>query len=205
MSRSVKPLNRYIVGLAAKSADSAIQRFNNSTILIANRQRTKKINTRLFRQIVRELFLELNISEADLGINLVGAKEMTKVNWNFLRHEGSTDVITFNYGQLVGQASSLSCLPQKKKPDRLEACPTNLHGELFICVDDAVLQAKNFKTNWQLEILRYVVHGVLHLRGHDDLQPELRRKMKRAENRLVRVLARRFSLAQPSGAAKLGA
>jgi probable rRNA maturation factor len=72
-------------------------------------------------------------------------------------------------------------------------------------VDEAVFQAKQFGTSWQSELLRYVVHGVLHLRGHDDLKSELRRKMKRAENRLVRVLARRFSLAQLSRAAKLRA
>ena len=48
---------------------------------------------------------------------------------------------------------------------------STLHGELFICVDEAVFQAKQFGTSWQLEIVRYVVHGVLHLRGHDDLQP----------------------------------
>ena len=198
MSRNVKPLNRYIVGSAAKSADSAIQRFNNSTILIANRQRTKKINTRLLRQIARELFLELNISEADLGINLVGAKEMAKVNWNFLRHEGSTDVITFDYTDGGGESN-----PVPADGAHGVTRPA-LHGELFICVDEAVFQAKQFGTSWQLEILRYVVHGVLHLRGHDDLQPDLRRKMKRAENQLVRVLARWFSLAQPFGAAKLG-
>ena len=46
-----------------------------------------------------------------------------------------------------------------------------LHGELFICVDEAVAQAKEFKTSWQSEVVRYVVHGVLHLLGHDDLQP----------------------------------
>jgi probable rRNA maturation factor len=80
-----------------------------------------------------------------------------------------------------------------------------LHGELFVCVDEAVLQAKQFKTRWQSEIVRYIVHGVLHLRGHDDLEPDLRRKMKRAENRLVRALAKRFSLAQLSAAGKLRA
>ena len=52
---------------------------------------------------------ELNISGADLGINLVGAKEMAKVNWNFLRHEGSTDVITFDYTDGVVRATL--CLP----------------------------------------------------------------------------------------------
>ena len=66
-------------------------------------------------------------------------------------------------------------------------------------------QAKEFKSSWQSELVRYVVHGVLHLLGYDDLKPELRRKMKREENRLVRLLAKRFSLAQLSGAAKLRA
>jgi len=37
---------------------------------------------------------------------------------------------------------------------------------------------------------------VLHLLGYDDLQPALRRAMKREENRLVRRLARQFSFAQ---------
>jgi rRNA maturation RNase YbeY len=157
-------------------------------VIIVNRQRTKKINARLLRQIVRELFLELNISGAELGINLVGAKEMAKVNRQFLQHEGSTDVITFDHADGAHGVTR----------------PT-LHGELFICVDDAVLQAKDFKTSWQSEIVRYVVHGVLHLLGHNDSSTGLRRKMKREENRLVRLLAKRFSLAQRSGAVKLGA
>ena len=80
-----------------------------------------------------------------------------------------------------------------------------LHGELFVCVDEAVAQAKQFRTTWQSEVVRYIVHGVLHLLGHDDLKPALRRKMKRAENRLVRRLAGRFSLAQLAGPVKLPA
>ena len=157
-------------------------------IAIANRQRTKKINVRLLKQIVAALFAELKISEAELGIALVGAKEMAKVNWQFLQHEGSTDVITFGY---------------ENSEFRIQNSEPELHGELFICVDDAVLQAKKFKTSWQAEMVRYVVHGILHLLGHDDLKPDLRRKMKRAENRLVRLLAKRFALAQLSRAAKL--
>jgi len=50
-----------------------------------------------------------------------------------------------------------------------------------------------------------VVHGVLHLLGHDDLRPALRRKMKREEDRLVRKFAKKFSLAQIGGASKLRA
>jgi ssRNA-specific RNase YbeY (16S rRNA maturation enzyme) len=53
--------------------------------------------------------------------------------------------------------------------------------------------------------MRYLVHGVLHLLGYDDLKPHLRRAMKREENRLVRRLARRFALAELSRPAKMGA
>jgi probable rRNA maturation factor len=154
-------------------------------VIIANRQRTKKINTRLLKQIVSGLLAELKVSEAKLGISLVAAQEMTLVNETFLKHKGSTDVITFDYA------------------DKIEE--TILAGEIFVCVDEAVLQAKKFKTKWQSEITRYVVHGVLHLLGHDDLKPDLRRKMKREENRLVRLLAKKFSLAQIGGGSKLRA
>ncbi len=153
------------------------------SVIIANRQRTKKINTRLLKQIANVLLVELKIESGELGINLVAAREMALVNEGFLKHEGSTDVITFDYSEHQKQ----------------------LHGEIFICVEIAIAQAKQFKTNWQSEIARYIIHGVLHLTGHDDLRADLRRKMKREENRLLRLVAKKFSLAQIGGGSKLRA
>ena len=66
----------------------------------------------------------------------------------------------------------------------------------YFCLDEAVKQAREFRTTWQSELARYVVHGVLHLRGYDDLAPAPRRRMKREENRLVRKLALHFGLSQ---------
>jgi probable rRNA maturation factor len=163
------------------------------TLALLNRQRTKKINTRLLREIVEQVFVELKIESVEsveLGISLVGAREMTLLNETFLKHEGSTDIITFDY-QEPGTGS--------RKPE------LKLHGELFICVDEAILQAKRFRSTWQSEIVRYVVHGILHLLGHDDLKPALRRRMKREENRLVRRLSQKISFAQLSRTAKIGA
>lgn len=157
-------------------------------IVIANRQRTRPINARYLKTVTVGLFAELQIPDGELGINLVGEREMTLVNETFLKHEGSTDVITFDHKDGT---------PGNEAP--------GLHGELFICVDEAILQAKRFRTRWQVELLRYVVHGVLHLMGHDDLRADRRRKMKREENRLVRQLARKFSLAQTSSRSKLAA
>jgi probable rRNA maturation factor len=160
------------------------------SVIIANRQQTKKITTRLLRQIVNGLLAELKIPKAILGINLVAAPEMTLVNETFLKHAGSTDVITFDHGE-----------KRKTESGKQEY----LHGELFICVDEAIVHAKKFKAKWQSEIVRYIVHGILHLLGHDDHRVPARRKMKREENRLVRELARRFSLAQIGRAPKIRA
>jgi probable rRNA maturation factor len=161
----------------------------NMNIVIANHQRSKKVSLRLLKQIVAALLAELKIEDAELGIRLVGAREMARVNRQFLQHEGSTDVITFDH-------------LEKRRAENGKR--KNLHGELFICVDDAIRQAEEFKTSWQTEVVRYAVHGILHLLGHDDLKPALRRAMKREENQLVRRLGKRFSLAQLSNTAKLG-
>src|SRR5476649_1429716 len=150
---------------------------------IFNRQRTKKINLRLLKQIAGALLAKLEIKSAKLGINLVTAREMALINETFLKHKGSTDVITFDYSE-------------KRK---------QMHGELFVCVEEAIAQGKQFRTSWQSEIVRYIVHGVLHLQGHDDHHATARRRMKREENRLVRLLAKKFSLAQIAGPSKISA
>jgi probable rRNA maturation factor len=159
-------------------------------IVIANRQRTKKVNVRLLKQIAGALLVELKIENAELGINLAGAKEMAALNRKFLRHEGPTDVITFDH---------------LNPESRIQNPELELHGEIFICVDEAVLQAKQFNASWQSETVRYIVHGVLHLLGHADHRVAARRKMKRAENFLLRKLSRKFSLAQIGGGSKLRA
>jgi probable rRNA maturation factor len=173
------------------------------TIVISNRQRTKKINSRLLKQITIELLAKLKVSEAEIGINLVASKEMALINEAFLKHKGSTDVITFDYGDVAALVKARK--ETFKKPRAFTSAATNLSGEFFVCVDEAIVQAKQFKSNWQSEIVRYIVHGVLHLLGHDDLRAAARSKMKREENRLLRVLSKKFSLAQIGGGSKLRA
>ena len=159
-------------------------------LVIANRQRTKKINTRRLKEIARGLLSELNIKKAELGIHLIGEREMAIMNENFLGHKGATDIITFDH---------------LEKWKAQSGKPIDIHGELFICVVVAVTQAKEFKSSWQAEVARYVVHGVLHLLGYDDLEPDLRRQMKREENRIVQKLAEKFSLAELSNPVKISA
>lgn len=136
-----------------------------TSILITNRQRDRKVDTSRVRSVGEAVLAEAG-QGAELGIHLVSAKRSAEVNWQFLRHEGPTDIITFDHG----------------------STSERLFGEMFLCVAEAVRQAREFGTTWEQELLRYVIHGILHLRGYDDLEPQKRRVMKREEERLVRKL-----------------
>jgi rRNA maturation RNase YbeY len=142
-----------------------------SHVSIEVRQRSHPLDRDRLTEFVLEL-LRHRRQVGELGFHFVSAREMARVNWDFLRHEGSTDVITFDHGSGKGR----------------------LHGECFISVPDAVGQAAEFGRPWTEELARYVIHGVLHLEGFDDLAPETRRVMKRHENRLVAWASRRFDL-----------
>ena len=170
-------MTRMLVAARQRSKILTLQRINVS---IANRQRTRAIDLRMLRRIVHTLLSELlQTGHAELGICLVASPEMTRVNEIFLRHVGSTDVITFDYSS---------------HGSRFTDHASGLHGEIFVCVDEAVIQARRFRTSWQSESVRYIVHGVLHLLGFDDARPAARQRMKCEENRLLRGLKRRFPL-----------
>jgi rRNA maturation RNase YbeY len=146
-----------------------------SILQLLNRQKVRAFDRRFLRRIGRALLEELlGRKHYELGVHLVGAPEMAALNETFLGHQGSTDVITFNHGE----------------DPRAEV----LHGEIFICVDEALVQARRYRVSWQAEAARYLVHGLLHLEGCDDAEPRLRRAMKRRENKLLKELSRRFDL-----------
>jgi len=76
----------------------------------------------------------------------------------------------------------------------------DLNGEIFVCPAVTIEQAREYRTSWQEELVRYCVHGLLHLRGYDDVRAADRRKMKREEDRVVRALTEQFAVARLSRA-----
>ena len=187
-SRSEQPTwgIHLVAGLGSQTPPS-----DKMNIAVVNRQRTRKINLRLLEKITSALLTKLEIEKAEIGICLAAVPEMTRLNETFLKHKGSTDVIAFDYRDTVLPASC-----RQIKSEFPAGCRKRVHGEIFVCVDEAVLQARKFGTNWQSEVIRYLVHGVLHLLGFDDSSAGARRKMKREENRRLREITHRFPLSK---------
>lgn len=139
-------------------------------LYLSNEQQDRPLDSRLLRTIALHLLEhDPTIAHYELGVRVVSEPRMVSLNETHLGHQGCTDVITFDY-DLEG----------------------SLAGDIFVCVAEAIRQAARFHTTWQEELVRYIVHGTLHLQGYDDHQPPDRKRMKARENRLVRQLRQKF-------------
>lgn len=124
------------------------------------------INKNIVHNVVAAVKKELNFSISFLQINFVSSQYIIKLNEQYLKHEGSTDIITFDYSEENNNEN-------------------NLDGECFICVEVAEENAKKFDVSIDLELIRLVVHGILHLLAYDDIEEDDRKVMKEKENELV--------------------
>jgi len=80
---------------------------------------------------------------------------LIKVNRQFLNHDFYTDIITFDYSE-------------NKK----------IEGEIFISIERVKENAKTFKQAFQKELMRTIIHGVLHLCGYKDKTPTDKKRMR---------------------------
>jgi probable rRNA maturation factor len=124
---------------------------------------TKRINKARIHKLIGLLREDLEFTVESLYINFITAKEIHNINKEFLKHDRPTDIITFNYS---GNHSEID-------------------GEIFISTGDAKINAKKYNVSLSKEIKRLIIHGILHLKGYDDISSSDRVKMKRIENNLT--------------------
>ncbi len=128
--------------------------------IYSNNKYVKKMNV---HKLVNALSEKLNFSILSLDINFISAKRIKKINIDYLNHSYSTDIITFNYSKQVN----------------------NFDAEIFISIDDAVVNSDKYNVSIQNELTRLVIHGILHLLGYDDQKKNKKILMKRQENKLL--------------------
>ncbi|OGV58181.1 MAG: rRNA maturation RNase YbeY [Lentisphaerae bacterium GWF2_52_8] len=98
---------------------------------------------------------------------------MAHANQDCLGHSGSTDVITLDYRE--GQ-------PMPGDDGMVE---------LLICPDQALSEGHR-QGGYPREMVLYIVHGLLHASGEDDLSPLPRRRMRRREREVLSQLEKEF-------------
>ena len=146
-----------------------------------------KCRARLVRvlRLAQEL-AGLGDENGTLNLILTPSDVMATMNEAYLGHEGRTDVLTFDLRASETALHHDEALVE----DEAEECV----AEVYVCPDVAVEYSAKYGTTPSRELVLYMVHGMLHLAGEDDLEEEARLSMRKAENRVMMGLAERFSL-----------
>ena len=87
-----------------------------------------------------------------------------EVNKEFLGHDYYTDIITFDYSE-----------------------PGKVSGDMFISIETVETNSFKFHTSYDKELLRVIIHGVLHLCGINDKGPGERAVMEAAEEKALNM------------------
>lgn len=121
---------------------------------------------KVIKQLVALVFEESNrfkdFNLSHLNIVWIDDSKMAELNQRYLKHQGSTDILTFGYN--------------------------NDCAEILISLDTAWKQAQRYHQSFENELMLYLVHGILHLVGFKDKTPLERRRMRCEERRLMQKL-----------------
>lgn len=149
-------------------------------IAIANEQTTLTINRRAIRRAVSMTLKMEAVAEATISIAVVDDDTIQRINREFLKHDFATDVISF---LLEGTAGTSD--PQAAQQ---RGAGKTLQGEIVLSADTAVRLAESIGWSAQDELTLYIVHGLLHLCGFDDLTKRELPLMRRRERDVLEAL-----------------
>lgn len=127
------------------------------------------------KKVLKLLFKKENFGSVSLGIVFVDGGTIRKLNKKFRKKDKITDVLSFPELEKGG----FSKIKDKEKVEL---------GEVVICLDKAKKQAKHFGNTFEEEVLRLLVHGILHLFGyeHEGVSKAVAKKMFEAEENILK-------------------
>jgi probable rRNA maturation factor len=186
-------------------ADSAFE------IDISNRQSALAFDeNRVQAAILRALAIE-QVASAVLSISIVDNSAIHKINRDHLQHDYPTDVISFQLDFV--SADDLQCDDETDNDDEDfrdedfsgddaeidddsvdvtecelltegRAAGAGIEGEIIASAEMAVSMATDGEWSAEAELILYIVHGLLHICGYDDLTPE-EKCIMRARERVI--------------------
>jgi probable rRNA maturation factor len=128
------------------------------------------VDRRLLVAKAKRLMAALGEHGSALSVSLVDDNVIRKLNRDFRGKDAPTDVLSFplaENGEVIGE---------------------RLLGDVVISVDTARRQAAAYDAPLQRELYRLLIHGLLHVLGHDHERTAQRRAMEAEERRLARVI-----------------
>lgn len=142
-----------------------------SKIKIYNYQKDLSISSQEIKKALSLLLCHLCVTTDELILHFVTQKKISQLHNQFFNDPSPTDCISIPIDT-----------PEEKQTGY------HLLGEIFVCAKIAKEYAQAHQLNVYRELIRYVIHGLLHLIGYDDMQLKDRRKMKAKEEECLKIL-----------------
>lgn len=133
-------------------------------VLIKNRQRKQKLDTRNIRKFTQDVLDLLGCGEKELSLVLASDRQITEINRDYLGRNKPTNVISFAMAE--GDFGDLD---------------TGLLGDVIVSVDTAIRHAAGSGSEPLDEIEYLIIHGILHLIGYDHETGKDGRMMRKKE------------------------
>ena len=125
------------------------------------------LNQAKIQRWIRAVAADYGFSVGDIHYIFCSDEKELEVNRTFLQHDYYTDVITFDY-----------------------STEDVINGDIFISLDTVRSNAEEVGADFKEELMRIIIHGVLHLTGQADKTPETKAEMTRKENLALAKLLR---------------
>jgi rRNA maturation RNase YbeY len=116
-----------------------------------NNLTTNPIDENFLKKVAKIVLEKEGKSRSDLSIVLIGPGKMRKLNKSYLGRNRVTDILAF------GENSKFQ-IPNSKFRGI---------GEIVICLREVKKNAKKFKSSFEKELARVLIHGILHLLGYN--------------------------------------
>ncbi len=124
-----------------------------------------EIKKRITTEWVKEVANSYGKRVGEIAYIFCSDDKILEVNRQYLEHDYFTDIITFDYTE-----------------------GNRISGDLFISLDTVKTNADQFMQNYNDELHRTIIHGILHLCGINDKGPGEREIMEAAENKALEML-----------------
>lgn len=136
-------------------------------VFVHSRIRRELVRETVVQRVIQWLLVSLGEAESEVSIEFVGDTRMRRLNREYRKKDRTTDVLAFASREAGGP-------------------PSPLLGDVVVSVPTARRQASSLGHSLNEELVRLLIHGVLHLVGYDHERSEAEaRKMKQKEGRLL--------------------
>ena len=124
------------------------------------------VNSQRVSRWLRSVAAGYGFATGDITYIFCSDERILEVNRHFLGHDYYTDIITFDY-----------------------STPSRISGDIYISLDTVASNAEQLGIAFDDELLRILIHGVLHLTGQGDKTPETKAVMTAKENAALQLYA----------------